>query len=122
MAEVNSLATEMAKLNLAIAVATNRGHSPNELLDQRDELVRRIGSQFQVQTVQSPDQTVAVYVGNGQTLVLGGASFKLVPQADPHDNSRIGVAINIGGQIAQLPTDAIGEGQVVSGLGLALNN
>ncbi len=143
LAEVNTLATEMAKLNLAIAAATNRGHSPNELLDQRDELVRRIGSQFQVQTVQSPDQTVAVYVGNGQTLVLGGASFKLVPQADPHDNSRIGVAINIGGQIAQLPTDAIGEGQVagllrfqqndladaryrlgqlVSGLGLALNN
>ena len=142
LSEVNTLAGEMAKLNLSIAAATNRGHSPNELLDQRDELVRRIGAQMQVQTVLSPDQTVAVYVGSGQTLVLGGAAFKLVPQSDPHDASRIGVAIDIAGQLTQLPTDAIGEGQVagllrfqendlaearsrlgqlVSGLGLALN-
>jgi len=112
LSEVNTLAGEMARLNLAIAAATNRGHSPNELLDQRDELVRRIGTQVQVHTVQGPDQTVAVYVGSGQTLVLGGASFKLVPQADPHDPSRIGVAIDIGGQLTQLPTAAIGEGQV----------
>jgi len=142
LSEVNTLATQMGKLNLAIAAATNRGHSPNELLDQRDELVRRIGAQMQVQTVLGPDETVAVYVGSGQTLVLGGASFKLVPQADPHDPSRIGVAISIAGQRTQLSTSAIGEGQVagllrfqendlaearnrlgqlVSGLGLALN-
>ncbi len=112
LSEVNTLAAEMAKLNLAIAAATNRGHSPNELLDQRDELVRRIGTQVQVHTVQSADQTMAVYVGSGQTLVLGGASFKLVPQADAHDPSRIGVAIDIAGQLTQLPTPAIGEGQV----------
>ncbi len=112
LSEVNTLAVQIAKLNLAIAAATNRGHSPNELLDQRDELVRRIGAQMQVHTVQSPDQTVAVYVGSGQTLVLGGASFKLVPQSDPHDTSRIGVAIDIAGQLTQLPTEAIGEGQV----------
>ena len=143
LSEVNTLAKEMAGLNLSIAAATNRGHTPNELLDQRDELVRRIGAQMQVQTVLAPDQTVAVYVGSGQTLVLGGASFKLVPQANEHDTSRIGVAIDINGQLTQLPTEAIGEGQIagllrfqdndlaearsrlgrlVSGLGLALNN
>ncbi len=142
IAEVNTLATEMAKLNLAIAAATNRGHSPNELLDQRDELVRRIGAQVSVHTVQGPDQTVAVYVGSGQTLVLGGASFKLVPQADPHDSSRIALGINIGGQVTELGTDDVGEGQIAgllrfqqgdlaearnrlgqlsAGLGLALN-
>ena len=141
--EVNTLASELAKLNLSIAAASNRGHSPNELLDQRDELVRRIGSQVSVHTVQGPDQTVAVYVGSGQTLVLGGASFKLVPQANPYDPSRIAVGINIGGQVTQLGTDAVGEGQIAgllrfqdgdlaeargrlgqlaAGLGLALNN
>ena len=112
IAEVNTLAAQMAKLNIAIASATNRGHSPNELLDQRDELVRRMAAQVNVQTVVGPDQTLAVYVGSGQTLVLGGASFKLVPQTDPHDPSRIAVGINIGGQITQLDTDAVGEGQV----------
>ncbi len=143
LSEVNTLASELAKLNLAIAAASNRGHSPNALLDQRDELVRRIGSQMQVQTVQNTDLTMAVYVGSGQTLVLGGTAFKLVPQADPYDPSRIGVAIDIGGQRTQLPTAAIGEGQVagllrfqdndlaearnrlgqlVAGLGHALNN
>ena len=112
ISEVNTLATQMAKLNLAIAAATNRNQQPNDLLDQRDELVRRIGAQVQVHTVQSPDQTVAVYVGSGQTLVLGGASFKLVPQADSYDPSRIAVGISIGGQITQLDTQSIGEGQV----------
>ncbi len=142
IAEVNTLAGELAKLNLSIAAATNRGHSPNELLDQRDELVRRIGSQVSVHTVQGPDQTVAVYVGSGQTLVLGGTSFKLVSQGNPNDPSRIAVGINIGGQVTQLGTDAVGEGQIAgllrfqdgdlaeargrlgqltAGLGLALN-
>ncbi len=142
IAEVNTLAAEMAKLNLAIAAATNRGHTPNELLDQRDELVRRIGTQVQVHTVQSSDQTVAVYVGSGQTLVLGGAAFQLVPQADQHDASRIALGINIGGDVTPLGTDAVAEGQIagllrfqnndlaeararlgqlVAGLGLALN-
>ena len=143
IAEVNTLASEMAKLNLAIAAATNRGHSPNELLDQRDELVRRIGTQMSVHAVLGPDQTVALYVGSGQTLVLGGASFKLVPQSDEHDPSRIALGISIGGQLTQLSTDAVGEGQIAgllrfqagdlaearnrlgqlaAGLGTALNN
>jgi flagellar hook-associated protein 1 FlgK len=112
ISEVNTLAAELAKLNQAIATATNRGQSPNELLDQRDDLVRRIGSQVGVQTVQGPDQTVAVYVGSGQALVLGSAAFKLVPQSDTHDPSRIALGIMIGGQVTQLPTAAVGEGQI----------
>jgi len=140
--EVNTLAGELSKLNIAIAAATSRGHQPNELLDQRDELVRRIGSQINVQTVQGPDQTVAVYVGTGQTLVLGGAAFKLVPRSDTYDTSRIAVGIDIGGKVTELGTDAVGEGQIAgllrfqegdlaeartrvgqlaAGLGLALN-
>lgn len=142
ISEVNTLAGELAKLNLAVAAATRRGHDPNELLDQRDELVRRIGTQINVHTVAGPDNTVSVFVGSGQTLVLGGASFKLVPRSDEHDASRIAVGIDIGGQVTQLSTDAVGEGQIAgllrfqdgdlaeararlgqlaAGLGLALN-
>lgn len=112
IAEVNTLATQLAKLNLSIAAATRRGQEPNELLDQRDELVRRIGAQVNVHTVAGPDSTVAVFVGSGQTLVLGGAAFKLVPRSDEHDASRIGVGVEIGGQVTELSTDAVGEGQI----------
>lgn len=142
IAEVNTLAGELAKLNVAIASATNRGHTPNELLDQRDELVRRIGAQINVHTVAGPENTVALYVGTGQTLVLGAAAFKLVARNDAHDASRIAVGIDIGGQVTALDTDAVGEGQIAgllrfqqgdlaeararlgqlaAGLGLALN-
>lgn len=142
ISEVNTLATQLAKLNLSIAASTRRGQQPNELLDQRDELVRRIGAQVNVHTVAGPDNTVAVFVGSGQTLVLGGAAFKLVPRSDEHDASRIAVGIEIGGQVTQLGTDAVGEGQIAgllrfqegdlaeartrlgqmaAGLGLALN-
>jgi flagellar hook-associated protein 1 FlgK len=142
IAEVNTLATQLAQLNVSIAAATARGHQPNDLLDQRDELVRRIGTQINVHTVPGPENTVAVFIGSGQTLVLGSTAFKLVARNDEHDASRIGVAINIGGQVTELSTDAVGEGQIAgllrfqegdlaeararlgqlaAGLGLALN-
>lgn len=110
--EVNTLAAELAKLNGAIAAATRRGQQPNELLDQRDELIRRIGQQVEVQTIVGPDGMASVFVGSGQTLVLGISSNRLVPMADPLDPSRMAVGINNGGQVTSLSLDAVGGGQI----------
>lgn len=112
VAEVNALAGELAKLNVAIAAATHRGHLPNDLLDQRDELVRQIGQQVEVHTVMGPDQTASVFVGSGQTLVLGNAANRLVVLADPNDATQVAVGVNIGGHTTPLSTEAIGQGQI----------
>ncbi|MBL8349454.1 MAG: flagellar hook-associated protein FlgK [Burkholderiaceae bacterium] len=112
IAEVNTIAAELAKLNGAIAAATRRGQAPNDLLDQRDELVRRIGQQVEVHTVRGPDETVSVFVGSGQTLVLGLSSNRLLVQADPQDSSRITVGVDNGGQITSLSAETVGGGQI----------
>jgi flagellar hook-associated protein 1 len=112
VSEVNTLGSELAKLNGAIAAATRRGQMPNDLLDQRDEMIKRIGQQVEVQTVIGPDQTASVFVGSGQTLVLGIASNRLVAMADPLDASHISVGVSNGGQITALTTSAIGGGQI----------
>ena len=112
VAEVNTLAAALAKLNTSIASAVNRGHMPNELLDQRDQLIQRIGAQMQVHTFLAPDQTASVFVGTGQTLVLGASSNRLLTTADPDDPSRIGVALSAGGQISHLSATDVGDGLV----------
>ena len=142
VAEVNKLAGELAKLNTSIAAATSRGHKPNDLLDQRDELVRQIGRQVEVHSLIGPDETASLFVGSGQTLVLGQSANRLQVQADPLDANRVALSVNIGGQLTPLTTEAIGQGliggmmrfqdqdlaearnrlgQLVVGLGSALN-
>ena len=112
IAEVNTLAAGLAKLNREIAAAMRRGQQPNDLLDQRDETIRRIGEQVDVQTFIGPDGTASVFVGSGQTLVLGIASSRLVALADAEDPSRIAVGVDNGGQITSLTSDAVGGGQI----------
>ena len=142
VAEVNKLAGELAKLNTNIAAATSRGHKPNDLLDQRDELVRKIGNQVEVHSLIGPDETASLFVGSGQTLVLGQSAHRLQVQTDPFDASRVALGVNIGGQLTPLTTEAVGQGliggmmrfqdqdlaearnrlgQIVVGLGTALN-
>ena len=112
VAEVNKLAGELAKLNSSIAAATSRGHKPNDLLDQRDELVRKIGNQVEVHSLIGPDETASLFVGSGQTLVLGQSANRLQLQADPLDASRVTLGVNSGGQLTPLTTEAIGQGLI----------
>ena len=142
VAEVNQLASELAKLNTNIAAASARGHRPNDLLDQRDEFVRKIGKQIEVHSLLGPDETVSLFVGSGQTLVLGQVANSLQVRTDPIDTSRLALGVNIGGQLTPLTTEAVGQGliggmmrfqdqdladarnrlgQIVVGLGTALN-
>ncbi len=142
VAQVNALAAEVAKLNAAIAVSASRGHKPNELLDQRDELIRQIGQQVEVHTVMGADDTASIFIGSGQTLVLGSSANKLVAMTDPNDPVRVSLGVEIGGRTTLLGNDAIGQGligglmrfqdqdlanararlgQLVAGLGTALN-
>ena len=112
VAEVNALAASLGRINLSIAAATRDGQLPNDLLDQRDQLVQRIGQQVQVHSYIGADETANVFVGSGQTLVLGGASHTLVAQASPDDPSQVSLAVSIAGQLTPLGTADIGDGRL----------
>lgn len=96
VSQVNTLAKNIAQLNVAIASAPGRaqGHQPNDLLDQRDEKLRQLSELVSIQVSDQGDGQVNVAIGNGQSLVIGNKSNALSLVNDPADASKQQVAIS----------------------------
>ncbi len=73
---VNSLATRIAALNEEISRSVGTGQSPNDLLDQREQMMRELSQHVQTSTVEADDGTLGVFVGS-QALVLGNSTAKV---------------------------------------------
>ncbi len=58
--EVSQYASQVAKLNAQISQATQAGQSPNDLLDQRDELLDKLSGLAQISVTPQTDGTVTV--------------------------------------------------------------
>ena len=77
--DINLYAESLANLNGKIALETNRGGKqlPNDLLDQRDLLINKIAEKVSISAIPQQDGTVNVFVGKGQSLVLGANINKM---------------------------------------------
>ncbi|MBC9250407.1 flagellar hook-associated protein FlgK [Pseudomonas alcaligenes] len=75
--QVNQLATSIAGYNNAIAVAGANGQQPNDLLDAREEAVRKLSEFIGVTVVPQDDNTYNLFIGSGQPLVVGSTASKL---------------------------------------------
>lgn len=93
--KINSITSQIADINAAIAKYNGSGHQPNDLLDQRDLLVSQLGQQIQVTTVPADDGTLSVFMGGGQLLVLGTSAQTLGTTRDPTDSSQIRVTLKL---------------------------
>ncbi len=69
--EVNSLANMIADINQEIIYMENRGLTPNDLLDQRDTLLRDLSEIIDISTFADNNGTVNVLMGTGIRLVSG---------------------------------------------------
>lgn len=72
--DINSYAKNIAELNGKIIIESGLSSTerlPNDLLDQRDALVAKIAEKISVSTVPQADGSLSVFVGSGQSLVLG---------------------------------------------------
>lgn len=74
---VNDLAAQIASVNEQIARAKGSGHNPNDLLDQRDQLIRNLNQYVQTTQIEASDGTVGVFVASSQPLVLGNTATTL---------------------------------------------
>jgi flagellar hook-associated protein 1 FlgK len=91
--DINRLATSIADVNDQIAQASGRtGQPPNDLLDRRDELVRSLSAQVSVSTALQDDGTLSVFIGSGQTLVIGTAAKQLTVRGSEFDPTRLEVS------------------------------
>ncbi len=97
-AEVSSIASSIAELNKNIVLQRSLagGQPPNSLLDQRDRLVNQLSELVSVNTNESSDGSLSVFIGNGQTLVLGGEARTLSTTPNEFDLSRLDVSFDTG--------------------------
>jgi flagellar hook-associated protein 1 FlgK len=85
--EVNALSSSIASLNLKITDArgVGSGNEPNDLLDQRDEALRKLSELVGIQVFDQGNGQLNVLAGSGQSLVVGTRAQPLLIQADPSD-------------------------------------
>lgn len=111
--EVSGLASGIARLNADITAATSamNGQPPNDLLDERDRLLGRLSQLVNVSVVDGSDGAVNVFIGSGQTLVLGSVASSLVATPSATDASWIDVRFRDGSG-DQVITSAITGGEI----------
>jgi len=85
--DVNLLSQGIADLNQAIIQATGGGNGspPNDLLDQRDQLINELSALISVSTLKESNGAISIFVGTGQTLVIGNSAIKLAIAENPDD-------------------------------------
>ena len=109
---VNRLAQDLASVNQRITESQGSANTPNDLFDQRDELLSQINQYIQTSTVPSADGTVSVFIGGSQPLVLGQNANKLAVTSDPIDSTRKGLSFVQGGVTTPLDDKALGGGEL----------
>ena len=109
---VNTMAAQVAKLNQQIALQSSSGGSPNQLLDQRDDLVRQISAQINVTSLTADDGSVGLFIGGGQSLVLGANASTLKAVPDTFDPSKVMLTLSEGASDRVIPSSTLAGGAI----------
>jgi flagellar hook-associated protein 1 FlgK len=108
--EINSLAQSIAEINQRIAGLRGLGQPPNDLLDQRDQMISDLSAHVQVTRMDASDGTVGIFVAGGQRLVLGTEAATMKLGQDQSDPSRSAVTITEGPNQRALSSNLLGGG------------
>ena len=118
VSQVNSYLERINDLNLQVtaAKASSPHHAPNDLLDQRDQLVSELNQLVDVK-VHEQDGVFNLSIGNGQVVLGGTKVFPLEVQASHTDPSRSVIAYTSAfvdgvAQTVQLKDTAFSGGQL----------
>ncbi|WP_053146450.1 flagellar hook-associated protein FlgK [Pseudomonas sp. P97.38] len=108
--QINSLATTISQLNKKIAEVSNSGGAPNDLLDSRGEAIRQLSTFTGTQVVENGN-SLDIYLGSGQPLVMGNITNTLQAVPDKNDPGRIGIQLNSGSSSMDL-TQVLTGGEI----------
>ncbi|MGE5467352.1 MAG: flagellar hook-associated protein FlgK [Ignavibacteria bacterium] len=110
---INSYTAQIAQVNqqIILAQSANSNQQPNDLLDQRDELLQKLNKEVRVTTAMQTDGTVSVFIGNGQPVVMNNSAYTLVAQPSTSDPQQTVVAIKaINGNTIELQQSLLSGG------------
>ncbi len=112
---INSYAKQISSLNqsIVLASAAGNGQPPNDLLDQRDELVKQLNQEVKASVVKQSDGSFSVFVGNGQSLVVGAQAYAMKAVLSAGDPSKVDVAyVNHDGSITGIQQNSLHGGNL----------
>jgi flagellar hook-associated protein 1 FlgK len=112
-ANINSFASRIAQANAQITATNGSGHDPNELLDQRDQLIRELNLLVQTTSIPAEDGTVGIFLAGSQPLVLGKFAATVAIAGDEFgDPAKSKLAITRNGQTAVIDEGNLGGGSI----------
>ena len=109
---INAYADQIANLNGLIGNAGSSGGTPNDLMDQRDQLVMDLNKQIKSTVVAGPNNSITVSIGNGQPLVVGKKSFDLAAMSSPTDPTKVEIGYVTGSKVMPLGEGALKGGEL----------
>lgn len=115
VAGVNSLAERIAHLNDRIVAARGTGsriQEPNDLLDQRDALVRELAGLVRATVVPQDDGSYNVFIGTGQALVVRDRASSLTTVPDLENPSELGVGMQGSGAVLRFRSQDLAGGEI----------
>ncbi len=121
---VNSYAKQIAALNDNIVQqqGKNPGQPPNDLLDQRDQLINQLSQEIRVSTLKQTDGSLDVFIGNGQSLVIGNQPSTLQTVNSATDPTALEVAyLNNNGGVSRIQQSALQGGNLGGFIGFRQN-
>ncbi|PKF62760.1 flagellar hook-associated protein FlgK [Psychromonas sp. psych-6C06] len=119
---ITTLADNLANINRQISAVLGAGgqSNANDLLDQRDQAITELSQYVDVSVVPADNGMVNIYIGSGQSLVMGGTSLQMISVNGDPDPSRKELALNIDGNMALVDGSRLGGS--VAGLFDTRNN
>ncbi|MDP2004866.1 MAG: flagellar hook-associated protein FlgK [Rubrivivax sp.] len=115
VSEVNQLTRAIAKANDQVAALRGAGHPANDVLDERDRLITQLSEKVLVSRIEASDGSVALFIGGGQRLVLGGEATEMRVVPSDVDPSRSALAMRDGG-VNRVIDDGVFGGGSLAGL------
>lgn len=110
--QVNASLSQLRALNTQISQAQASGHSPNDLLDQRDAALQTLSSLLAVSLTQAADGGVNVFTRSGAALLVGGQQAQLAVVPDPADASRLALQLKTGPLTQRLDPASLAGGSL----------
>ena len=105
---INTYARQIAEINAKVSsYGSIEGRKPNDLLDQRDQLVMELNKHVKANVTPGDNNALNVSIGNGQPLVVGQKAFGLAAMKSPTDLTRLTVGYQTGDKVTQLPESAL---------------
>lgn len=93
VSQINSYSKQVAALNHAIVIAhAANGQPPNDLMDQRDQLITQLNQEVKATVVKQTNGSFSVFIGNGQPLVVDEQVYNLTTRQSASDPTKMEVA------------------------------